>query len=621
MYEIIKKEFFNKKILSSSSFISMVCFTMVLILVVVLGSAFGYVSADSGESLFFSQPDYVNSNVYDSTNYFQGYINMLNDTVSSNAILTSNTIMSHDWSTSFTGQNTADVDVSSFKYYMIVGNAYPSSWRIYFFDQEVYCFVGLGNVYSYTVVMSSSNANFWYCDITPWGNGTTVESPYAIFPDTLLHANGSWDYGFNSYTCPFTTSSSTTICATNMKLLTYKNGTNFTYGSYLNDLLNYSSGASDANVVNINYLYDSGECVPLTGLDNLENTENYGSGSSESSETSANNMYLRNSKWSFAFPSKWSNMMGYSGNATFTASLNDWQSENLNDFYLRFTFSIETTLSYVQSGDSGSSSGSHGSAVNGSTDYVTGYLNSIFSYKDSTTNQEYCDVPLQTFYNMGCSKSFMSLNGIFDRCFQKKLSLNDSSTNSTSFVSWYSTYGNNAQYTVSKAMLYCYATLYDQDGNSSGNCTYYYNLLTGESGIKDSSMNVNSNPLVDEDGNIVQDTGEDGSGGTSINNDNSNSGVNVTQTVNVNNDSSESKSWLWTLVTNLISGSDEEGLAQAGMSESLSSLAGINPWLSIMSSTLGFVPATVWTSLSVAFIAVLGIMVVAFVLRVLLDLL
>ena len=243
MEKIELKKIFNKHIFKDKSFIKMVCFTIVLLLVLVLGNTFGYVSAEEGDCLYLNQPDYVNSSVYDSTNFFQGYVSLLNETVTSNAILTSNTIMNHDWSTNFTGENTVDVDLSDFKYYLLVGSAYPSNWRMYFFDQECFCFVGLGNVYNYTVILND-DADFYYCDISAWGNGTTVTSPYCIFPDTLLHALGSWDSGFGHYAVPFQTSQSTTICATNMKLLTYKNGTSFTYGSYLNDLLNYNNGST-----------------------------------------------------------------------------------------------------------------------------------------------------------------------------------------------------------------------------------------------------------------------------------------------------------------------------------------------------------------------------------------
>ena len=63
----------------------MVCFTIVLLLVLVLGNTFGYVSADGDTSsiLFMNQPDYVSSSVYDSTNFFQGYIGLKDDTSTS----------------------------------------------------------------------------------------------------------------------------------------------------------------------------------------------------------------------------------------------------------------------------------------------------------------------------------------------------------------------------------------------------------------------------------------------------------------------------------------------------------------------------------------------------------
>lgn len=595
---------------SKRDFISMVCFSIVMILVLIFGNTFGFVSAD-GVNNFFSQSEYVSSSVYNSNNYFQGYIDDSNQYNASNSMVASNKIMSTDWSSIFTGSNTADVDTSTFKYYVITGSAYPSAWRVYFFTEDCYCFVGLNNLYYYTVILDSGS-DFYYCDLTPYGTGTELQDPYVIFPDTLLHATANFDSGFGKYSVPFTLSQSNTICMTNMPILTYRSNESFIQGSYLNDLLAYNSGTTNVNVYNVNYLYDSEACPSLNGLDGLENVG--GSYVPDSNETSENNLYMRDSKWSFSMP-KWSNLTGYSGNATFSASLNDFQQENLNDFYLRFQFTIHTQLSYVSSNDPGNSGGGHGIDASDTGTVKTGYSSQIFDYKDSSTGNKYNDVTLQDFYNMGCSKAFMTLNGIFDRCYQKSLTGNSLDTN---FASWYGTYSNSSKYTVTKAILYCYATLYDSSGNASGNCTYYYDLLNGTSGITDSGMSVNNNPYVDEDGNVEFDPGSS----DSTTDNYTGNGVNVTQTVNVNNNGSSdsSKSWIFTLVSSLIS-SDDENITEAGMSDTLINLVGINPWIALMSSTFGFIPATVWTVLSLCFVVVMGILVVAFVLRIILDLL
>ena len=619
MYELIKKEFFNKEFLTSKSFIKMVCFTMVLIFAVVMGSIFGYVSADevSAEDLWLNMEGYESSDLYDSSNANVGYIRPSNEIQEANAILGSNAVLNHTYS--FPGAETpVDFNMDDVKYYVITGDIYSSTWRVYLFTTDE-CHIYLESPHQFVVDTGTEANKYYVFDVTPWGDGTYLTSPYAVFPENCA-SNDSVYYSvanFSMYYLRVSMSNSHYILASNMDILTYQGS--MVQSTILYEYINWKDGGSANHIVNVNYLYENAHS--LGGFDNLVGIGT-GSGSDEpeSTETSANNLYLNNAKWTFSIP-KWSNLTGYSGNATFSSSLNDFQTDNLEDFYLRFQFRIDTTVSYVDSGEGGTSGGGHGTSVSGNN-ISTGYLQKTFSYKDSTTGNNYKDVQLQYFYNQGCSQSFMTLNGIFDRCMLQKLSLNNSSSSDTSFYNWYNDAVNSNTHTVTKAMLYCYATLYDSDGGSSGNCTYYYNLLTGESGVTDSSMSINSNPVVDEEGNVEYDPSDDVGSGTSINNNNSNSGVNVTQTVNVNNDSSDSKSWLWTLISSLLtSGSDDDSISQAGMSDTLVNLVGINPWISLMSTVFGFVPATVWTSLSVAFIAVLGIMVVAFVLRVLLDLL
>ena len=603
--KIIRK--LKKFFLYNRSFIKMICFSIVLVLILILGNSFGYVSADDTGYLL-NQTDYQSSSYYDASIYCQWF----------GGNISQNSAISYDYFVNtfdYTEYNNSSFDASSIKYYMAFGKPYPTKDYVYLFPDDAFIFVN--TPYTYSWCLMSKSDTIYRASVSAWGDGTNLDHLLISNDDSIdtITITSTTSYTINGETWYYTTfgDSNHFPILGNCPYYSFYQSVPFdSYPTYMVDYL--TSGTHDDVIKDINYLSDS---VVLPGFENMEGS----SGGSGSGETSENNLYLRDSKWNFSIP-KWSNLTGYSGNATFSASLNDFQQENLSDFYLEFSFTIHTQQSYVNShyvpSDGGSSGGGHGTEIYDASALSTGYLSAIFKYVDSSTGNDHVQVSLQDFYNQGSSKAFMTLNGIFDRCFKTGFS---GSTSSTSFVSWYNEAVSSSQYTTTKAILYCYATLYDSGGNASGNCVYYYDLLNGTSGVTDSSMSINDNPYVDEDGNIEGSTPED-SNGNNITNNNSNSGVNVTQTVNVNNDSSDSKSWLWTLITSLLtSGNDELTISEAGMSDTLVTLVGINPWISLMSTTFGFVPATVWVTLSAAFVIVLGILVVAFILRIVLDLL
>lgn len=601
----------KKFFLYDRSFIKMVCLLIVLLLVLILGNSFGYVSADesSGIDLFLNMGDYESSDVYSASNQFVNYI-----TTDSNSILASNGIFNHDFSGDFTGSaSDPNFNFDDITYYFITGSNYPSVYRMYMFTgNDAHCYI---NSYNDYVILLGSSTRFYVCDIVPWGDGTNLQSPYLLWPETVAGYDTAVDSALwqQRYT-QIELGSGVALLATNLDVLTIDGtpSTSANYRDVYNYLYNGNLDGGGNNVVNVNYLYDNAH-----GIGGFDNLSGIGDGLPEggnSDESSENNLYLQDSKWNFSIPA-WKKLTSYSGNATFSASLNDFQQENLNDFYLRFTFAIYTTQSYVDIsyGGGGTSGGGHDIDVLGSGSQYTGYKNYIFKYLDSSSNNQYLDVTLQDFYNMGSSKAFMTLNGIFDRCYKVGFSGNMSDTK---FLDWYNEAIVSSANTTTKATLYCYATLYDSSGNTSGNCTFYYDLLNGTSGVTDSSMSVNNNPYVDEDGDISTTIPEEGTTESTYNGN----GVNVTQNVTVNNDSGDSKSWLWTLISSLIS-SDDETVSQAGMSDTLVNFVGINPWISLMSTTFGFIPATIWTTLSACFLVVMGILVVAFVLRIILDLL
>ena len=626
MEKIELKKIFNKHILKDKSFIKMVCFTIVLLLVLVLGNTFGYVSADGDTSncVWLTEEEYTASDVYDSHNFFQGYMNLFSDINNSNATISSNVIMNHDWSDTFTGENTADVDVSDFKYYLIIGSAYPSYWRVYFFPDDVYMYVESNALYTYYDIMNSQD--FYYCDITPWGDGTNVLTPYCIFPDTLLHGLGQWSGSFQDYYMSVSTGQSTFICSTNMPIYTYQTNRGWTYGSYFNDLMAYLDGDDTANIVNVNYRYDSGECVPLNGCDSLENCDNYG-GISDGDDTSyENNLYANSADWTL------NNYKGdiaknyKSVSATFTSNLNDYINDidNIEDYSIEFDCNAYIEYYYTYVVDNGTISASLGSNF-ANVQYTTPSLGSSNTFRWSCSYyipetiqsyQNYDHINCSDFANNGYSKTF-GFNTLFavmlpNGTYTDSNGTHDISIGLSQLMQLMNEksigYAADARKTFK---LTCTATIvHDASGKESGSYSETFDLFTGESTTDDSSMLTNLNPSndnSDESASLVP---------TENNNSVSASTGNVTQTVNVNN---EGAKYIPSIISSLIPSSF--GDTSTGLAQRFTTLVDSNNFITVMANTVPAIPSTVWTYLTEYLGISLYLLACAFVLRLILDLL
>lgn len=147
---------------------------------------------------------------------------------------------------------------------------------------------------------------------------------------------------------------------------------------------------------------------------------------------------------------------------------------------------------------------------------------------------------------------------------------------------------------------------------SSGDCTYLYDYKTGKSFMNDNSLGVNNNPVQDSDsdtGFIPDDNSQivSNGGNTLINNDNDSIII----------EGNDSAKYLPTLINKLIPSDSGDG----GLTDDFQSLSNSNGWLQYMSATFAFIPDYFWINLNSYFLVYVGILGVAFIIRIILDLL
>lgn len=637
------KKYFNKSIFKDKSFIKMVCFTIVLLLVLVLGNSFGYVSADGDglSCLWLNYEDYLASDVYDISN-----VNVRYMAQSENAIVGSNAFFGIDFQnevTDFTyagGFNWDDI-----KYYVVVGNAYPSAWTIYLFTCEPTT-VLINDVDAYNFWMWLPNESWVYkITVSAWGTGTTLTSPYVVCSPSVTRENPNYNPDNQLYFISYSGRSSDVICYSNTHIYTSQNSGIGNYADYKAFINNQPN-----DIVDVNYLY--GDALPLSGFDNLEGIGDgdgiIGNGDSLSGQAPDNSMYVDSCDWvmnnySSDIINNWKTI-----SVMFTSNLNDYIRENydnedLEDFYITYDFVVDVYFYYyaleyndIGSGDISFAKGLVTIGYNAPINTVsTDKFKFACTYKKSDANSPLSQ-SVSNFIDAGNSHVW-SLNTLFPLLTPSgKLVIDydqdqDPSNNNGTH------YEQDIEFTLPELMskindgqlrlnnnsfssfkLTCKASInYGNQATNeaiytSGNYTETFDLLTGESTIDDSSMLTNYNPYNSNTAESYDVIPSSSSGSSTS----SASTGNVTQTVTVTNSGSE---YIPSLVNKLLPTS--LGDTGTGLVDTFATMVQSNGWIAVMASTVPAIPAEMWTYMTTYLSITLYLLACAFVLRLILDLL
>lgn len=361
-----------------------------------------------------------------------------------------------------------------------------------------------------------------------------------------------------------------------------------------------------------------------------------GSGSSVP-EGSENNLFMQQASWKLMNNFPYGNGTRFTvGNVSFSGQLSDYAIQHPEEFQVCYYFEINTQLYYrvddsVSFGFSEIFTASH--KVNFSnalqvsahfitkegykqslTDFMSGSYGKVFGlneiYEDAICDSQFFGKTVDNFY----ASDFNELCG---NTFTDNIvtNLSDSTALNVCQFKYYNVSCNAYLEAVNKVSPT--SNLHPR----SGICTSVFNLVDGSTVSSTDDITYNNNPYYDnndDDSNIVpvsdipstdvNATG--GSGGSASSSSGGNS-----QIVTVNGD--DSAKYLPTLISKLIPSSDGDG----GLSEDFQRLSNSNGWLQYMSATFAFIPMDFWTNLNVYFVVYLGIIGVAFIIRIILDLL
>lgn len=384
--------------------------------------------------------------------------------------------------------------------------------------------------------------------------------------------------------------------------------------------------------------YNGGSTITtLSGVNNI-NYSSLDSGSS-SDESASNNLDLPDGDWSFknsSFVAPYNVLYNTgsvypSGNITFSYTPSDYQVEHASDFTLTFGFTFDYDVNYKNWG------GSDVGPFIQTSELTNNQKNYSAHWYYSDQGVEYIDVSLSDFISSGNSKSYT---------FYDILKNMGGGTYSYETVLLNSKELEYVSY--NKFNITC--TAFISSGNeSSGNITEWYNPMNKKGYTTDESGKVNKNPYSDDSSSDVTPSGSGAPGTAGTSGDNSNNigggSGNSSATAsngsivinNTNNNSanggsgtgsggggsevSESAVTFYTtfnpfkLIFNKLIGDNET------ISDETADTIGSNSFITLLSSTFTFIPSGVLTYLTWFFGACLSILIVAIVLRVLLDLL
>ena len=585
---------------SKRDVISTVCFTVVMILVLVLGNSFGYVSADDDVTLdvpssfsfgsfsgsnTFNYVDYQASSIYDSSvAYFSNSsstyrVNFLN-------FLNTYSIPSSGYYMNNVGGNDRDMDLINNSYNYFVTGDQNAMWlvlvptsctvvggTIYLPDTESAWYFSLKFSYDSandTWVPMSQNGHTQFAQLlVDWNNQVTHSSGYCY--NMICSANDVVFYSSNLYFVKQNVQDNYSIA----------NVSNFLNGS--------NSDFEDVNY----FLTDS-----QFGYDN---------GSGSSGETSSNNLYLNNPFWVYSMPtystSNRGSIVTNNGTTTFNAAMTNYQLEHPSEFELHFTFQI--TVKYTA--DGGWSGGSHGFYLLGATPFNalgsdTVSRTGTFKYRPSGGSDTYSALSLEHFTGSYSFNTITNYRYIFANCYL------DGDTSKDDFLTWYTRNYSSDGVQFSSIVLKCTAELFDAYQNYSGPCIYQYDFISGTASKLSDSMGTNNNPYDYQNQDSYSDT-VTGAYGYVTQTNNNNQTVTITNS-NVNTND----------ISNVIGDIGDED-DSSSLINKFSSLLSLSSWVAVFATAMSFVPVAFWTNLVEYFAVALGILSTFLVLRYILNLL
>ena len=640
MEKIELKKIFNKHIFKDKSFIKMVCFTIVLLLVLVLGNTFGYVSADTtAYSHCLNVTDWQSSSFFVSNYYCDwlgGGINE-NDTIVFDYFCNTSDLL-----------GTNPTMYESTKYYLLLGGtrtSYTTNLDLYMFDDESLYFIS--NPYSYSGgwTIYTKSDSYEVLTFQTYGDGTNLQSitrPSDVvisYPLTNTKTINGETYYY------FTVGSSIEFpLLTNMNYYAFTN--NVGYGDYVATMDSYlTDGSNASNIYQLNYMY--GSAPELGGFSNLVGTTGASSLSVEGPE---NNAYVDYADWIL------NNYTGDIANnyrnmsVSFTSNLNDYIHEHYDDleeqgdaysiwldYNVFIDFYYQTVIDYGNLGG-GVTLGSEFASV--SVDYnhdmvfTNNYhwsCNYVFSPSDndaSYISSGYL-LPMDAFIEEYNQIYTLGLDGLFAYLSPSDGSGNLIGDNGTrvhtnltlsqlmtlvknNAIVWSANYDGLNQFKMT-----CTAKIIYDDGTTyvpSGTYIETFNLLDGTSTTDSNNMLTNYNPYTtntSED--VTSSLPSTNTSGSSVA---TSSTGNVTQTVNVTN---EGAKYIPSIISSLIPSSF--GDTSTGLAQRFTTLVDSNNFITLMASTVPAIPSTVWTYLTEYLGISLYLLACAFVLRLILDLL
>lgn len=465
--------------------------------------------------------------------------------------------------------------------------------------------------YPYFVIISSyancnrvvvSKDSQFYCN----NNTNEICQFYNDHPDTFVFEWAVGDTQGNPSIYRVTSKSNITINGVTREYLTYSNGYNF-YLIYTNTSVKANEYSYSNNTYN--YLNQDMELNYLLGQ-----SGNGGVSNDTGSESPNNNLVMSNGDWTFKndrytapydenFPT---GSIYPNGSISFSFNPTEYQISNPSAFELVFTFYFKYDVNYKNLHQAFSVFETTSSFLNNTKRYAHTY-----NYNDNGAVE--IEVPLSEFISNGNSKSW-TWSDIFDKLENGALSSVLSNSREVTSISY-----NKFDLT---------ATAYIKSStDKSGSITEWYNPMNKKGYTTDDSGSLNKNPYVpsasedpdssnsqNPEGNAPGEGGNNGNGESSSISNGGNVTVYNYNTNNNNNSLSNDGNTFNDIFTSMIGNNKVT-------SESLADTTGTNGFLSFMNNTLTGVPALFFTNLLNFFITCLAILIVAFVLRMLLDIL
>ena len=619
------KKVFNKNIFKDKSFIKMVCFTVVMLLVLVLGSNFGYVSASGNYDFevtsgtnYSTYENYQNSSIYNSD-----ALNVFNITYNSDLpdISQINSLIGISYDGYTHGNNT--LNLSNCPNYIAYRTSALNRINILFYAD--------GGVVS----MMNGKTSFLY-------SGTSSIEWAIVSVDTTNWTISNADYGVTSYSAAgLTDSNLRSYCGKNLgqncSFLFSNSSVYAPLNSYYPDMgggdncflwfKDFNNGAH-TSFVDVNYQLADG----LIG----GNGSNGGASALNYLYADTADWWLNNDPTSQKF---------YNGSVTFNSSLNDYIIEHSDEYAINYDFECDIAFYYFFAPPSGQATnwqptascpfykGIYGVDVEDEVEdsaFEWHYFSCHFDFDNDITDDA------EDFISDGYGHRFSLYNDLYDN-FDATGYLSDNThitiTPAEIIDLINGTFDGGGQLTIkqwSTFRIKCTAKIgapsYINTSGSisdfissassatSGGYSETFDLLTGNSTLGDQSMLTNNNPYTELSDNTYDDTQLPSTGGTT--GTTTVSTGNVTQTVNVTN---EGAKYIPSLISKLIPTSIGDNTS--GITERFYNLAQVNGFVTVMAETVPAVPNVIWTYCEDYLAITLYLLAVAFVLRLILDLL